>query len=63
MEWIAASILLANPGPIWIERTQPIPEIPRHNVAIPNIQITPPIQMAAEVRPIRIWQATEIYIP
>ena len=63
MEWIAASILMANPGPIWIARTQPIPEIPRNNVAIPNIEITPPIQMAAEVRPIRVWQATEIYIP
>jgi len=63
MEWIAASIVLANPGPVWIARTQPIPTVPQNNITIPNIEVTPPIQMAAEVRPIRIWQATEIYVP
>ena len=61
MEWIAASIILANPGPVWIERTQPIPQIPVNDVTIPNINITPPIQMAAEVRPIKVYQVLEIY--
>ena len=63
MEFIAASIILANPGPIWIGQTQPIPEIARANVAIPNIEITPPIQRADNVRPIRIYQVVEIYTP
>ena len=61
MEWIAASIVLANPGPVWIERTQPIPTIPQQNITIPNIDLKPPIQMAAEVRPIRIYDVVEIY--
>ena len=61
MEWLAASIVLANPGPVWIARTQPIPDIPTYNVTIPNIDITPPIQMAAEVRPIQIYQVVDIY--
>lgn len=61
MDWIAASIILANPGPVWIERTQPIPQIPVNNVAIRNIDITPPIQMASEVRPIKVYRVLEIY--
>ena len=63
MEFIAASMILANPGPIWIGQTQPIPEIAQANVAIPNIELQPPVQMAANVRPIQIYQVVEIYTP
>lgn len=62
MGFLASSIILMNPGPSWVDNVM-VQSVPRTNVAIPNIQIDPPIATARAVRPIKIMQVLEIYTP
>ena len=58
---LLASILIINPANDIMAAVQNIPAIPVTNVAIPPIDLRPPVQRADEVRPIKVYQVLEIW--
>ena len=58
---LLASILIINPANDIMAAVQNIPAIPITNVAIPPIDLRPPVQRANEVRPIKVYQVLEIW--